>query len=160
MLLTHHYKNSLSFAFLQPSEVLLLAEWHQRPDGDLAVGLLILISVPLTFTLLKDSRNMKMTKSHTWKLTATVMMTPNGCQTRNFGTYTLFFLLFLRDERAVATGVISCESSGRASASGLKSPTTGVACLWAWAACCSLAHLMELISERRQSIRGELHQCK
>lgn len=45
-----------------------------------------------------------------------------------------------------AIGAMSCESSGKASARGLMSPTTGVAWRRASAACCSLACLMELIS--------------
>lgn len=48
---------------------------------------------------------------------------------------------------AVAT---SSESSGRALIRGLMSPTTGVAFLRASAACCSLACLMELISESKK----------
>lgn len=67
-------------------------------------------------------------------------------QDATFSTYAWFFLLFRRAALVVAMGAMSCESSGRASASGLISPTTGVACRRASAACCSLACLMELIS--------------
>ena len=60
-------------------------------------------------------------------------------------TYTRFFReAFL--EVLVVEGM-SWQSSGRASASGLMSPTTGMAALLAWATCCSLASLMELISK-------------
>lgn len=71
------------------------------------------------------------------------------------GTHVWFFRLFRRAVLAVAAiGAMSCESSGKASARGLMSPTTGVAWRRASAACCSLACLMELISEDNSSALG------
>lgn len=58
-------------------------------------------------------------------------------------TYTLFFRRALPE---VLKDGRSWESSGRASASGLMSPTTGVAFLRACATCCSRASLIALIS--------------
>ena len=52
-------------------------------------------------------------------------------------------------------GPISSDSSGRASARAFMSPTTGVACRRANAACCSRASLMELISGEGREERGE-----
>ncbi|KAG7281177.1 hypothetical protein CRUP_032880 [Coryphaenoides rupestris] len=50
---------------------------------------------------------------------------------------------------AAEAGPMSSDSSGRASARARMSPTTGVACRRTRAACCSRAHLMELISGTR-----------
>lgn len=67
------------------------------------------------------------------------------------GTY-IFLLLWWRAKVVEDGTATSWQSSGRASASGLRSPTTGVACLRALATCCSLACLMELISIMTQSM--------
>lgn len=73
-----------------------------------------------------------------------------GLLSGHLGTYTLIFLLLRQATGAVEAGEKSWERSGKASASGLMSPTTGVACLRTSAAWSSFACLMELISEKQQ----------
>lgn len=123
-------------------------------DGHSSVSLLMLMaSLLLNLCFIYSSEGQNKCDNHA----DSHLKMLNACKTRYLGTYTLFFLLFRRAVGRVAVVAVatSWERSGRALASGLMSPTMGVACLLASAACCSLACLMEQISERKRIMNRE-----